>query len=85
MNFFIFMAVININLGVLNLLPIPLLDGGQIFVLAVEGLRRKDLSPKARQIWLQVGFVMFVALLVFVILNDIVKYLPNGWSSLIPF
>jgi regulator of sigma E protease len=78
-------AMISLQLGMINLFPIPFFDGGQIFVLAVEGLRRKDLSPKARQVWLQVGFVMFVALLVFVILNDIVKYLPNGWASLIPF
>jgi len=80
-----FIAMISLQLGMINLFPIPFFDGGQIFVLAVEGLRRKDLSPKARQVWLQVGFVMFVALLAFVILNDIVKWLPNGWASLIPF
>jgi len=78
-------AMISLQLGMINLFPIPFFDGGQIFVLAVEGLRRRDLSPRARQVWLQVGFVMFVALLVFVILNDIVKWLPNGWASLVPF
>ncbi|MDH4198617.1 MAG: RIP metalloprotease RseP [Candidatus Aminicenantes bacterium] len=78
-------GMISLQLGMINLFPIPFFDGGQIFVLAVEGLRRKDLSPRARQVWLQVGFVMFVALLAFVILNDIVKWLPHGWASLVPF
>jgi len=78
-------AVISLQLGVLNLFPIPVFDGGQIFVLIVEGLIRRDLSPKARTVWMQIGFVIFVALIVFVILNDIVKRLPNGWSSLVPF
>jgi len=78
-------AVISLQLGLLNLFPIPVLDGGQIFVLAVEGISRRDLSPKAREIWLQIGFVMFIFLIVFVIINDIIKRLPNGWQSLVPF
>lgn len=78
-------AVISLQLGILNLFPIPVFDGGQIFVLLVESLFRRDLGPKARTVWMQIGFVIFVALIVFVILNDIVKRLPNGWSSLIPF
>ena len=78
-------AIISLQLGILNLLPIPVLDGGQIFVLLVESIFRRDLSPKARTIWMQIGFVMFIALIAFVILNDIVKRLPDGWNSLIPF
>jgi regulator of sigma E protease len=78
-------AVISLQLGVLNLFPIPVFDGGQIFVLIIESIVRRDLGPKARQIWMQIGFVIFVALIVFVLLNDIVKRLPNGWSSLVPF
>jgi regulator of sigma E protease len=78
-------AVISLQLGILNLVPIPVLDGGQIFVLALEGLIRRDLSPKAREIWMQIGFVIFVFLIVFVVLNDIVKRLPHGWKSLVPF
>jgi regulator of sigma E protease len=78
-------AVISLQLGILNLFPIPVFDGGQIFVLLVESIFRRDLGPKARTIWMQIGFVIFVALIVFVILNDIVKRLPHGWSSLIPF
>ncbi len=78
-------AVISLQLGILNLFPIPVFDGGQIFVLLVESAVRRDLSPKARTIWMQIGFVIFVALIAFVLINDIVKRLPNGWSSLIPF
>jgi regulator of sigma E protease len=78
-------AVISLQLGVLNLFPIPVFDGGQIFVLIVESIFRRDLGPKARQIWMSIGFVIFVFLIVFVILNDIVKRLPHGWGSLVPF
>ena len=78
-------AVISLQLGVLNLFPIPVFDGGQIFVLLIESIFRKDFSPKVRTIWLQIGFVIFVALIVFVIMNDFVKKLPHGWNSLLPF
>ena len=78
-------AVISLQLGVLNLFPIPVFDGGQIFVLIIESIFRRDLGPKARQVWMSIGFVIFVVLIVFVVLNDIVKKLPNGWGSLVPF
>jgi len=78
-------GLISLQLGVINLFPIPVFDGGQIFVLALEALFRRDFSPKIRQIWMQVGFVIFVFLIVFVILNDIVKRMPNGWESLTPW
>jgi regulator of sigma E protease len=78
-------AVISLQLGILNLVPIPVFDGGQIFVLLIESVFRRDLSPKARTIWMQIGFVIFVALIAFVILNDIVNQLPHGWGSLLPF
>jgi regulator of sigma E protease len=78
-------ALISLQLGVINLFPIPVFDGGQLFVLIIEGIFRRDLGPKARQIWLQIGFVIFVLLLGFLILNDIVKRLPHGLKSLWPF
>jgi regulator of sigma E protease len=78
-------AIISLQLGIINLFPIPVFDGGHIFVLLIEGIFRRDLNPKARQIWMQFGFVIFIVLIVFIILNDIVKRLPNGWGSLIPF
>jgi len=78
-------AIISLQLGVINLFPIPVFDGGQIFVLILEGIFRKDFSPKVRQVWMQIGFVIFVVLIVFVIMNDLVRGLPNGWKSLVPF
>jgi len=78
-------GLISLQLGVINLFPIPVFDGGQIFVLALEALFRRDFSPKVRQVWMQIGFVIFIFLIVFIILNDIVKRLPNGWDSLIPW
>jgi regulator of sigma E protease len=78
-------AVISLQLGVINLFPIPVLDGGQIFVIILEGIFRKDFSPKVRQVWMQIGFVIFIFLIAFVILNDIARSLPNGWKSLVPF
>ncbi len=77
-------AILSLQLGILNLFPIPVFDGGQIFVLLIESVIRRDLGPRARTIWMQIGFVIFVALITFVILNDIVKGLPHGWGSLLP-
>ena len=78
-------AFFSLQLGIINLFPIPVLDGGQILVLGLEGLFRRDFSPKLKQIVMQIGFAMFIVLIVFVLLNDIAKRLPNGWGSLIPF
>lgn len=78
-------ALISLQLGVINLFPIPVLDGGQVLVLLIEGIFRKDFSPKVKQIIMQIGFVIFLFIIVFAVLNDIVKRLPNGWESLIPW
>ncbi len=80
-----FIGLISLQLGIINLFPIPVFDGGQIFILALEGLFQRDFSPRVRQVWMQVGFVIFALLAVFIILNDIVKGMPNGWESLIPW
>jgi regulator of sigma E protease len=76
-----FIAFISLQLGIVNLFPIPLLDGGQILVLCLEGLFRRDFSAKVKQTVMQIGFVMFILLFVFVILNDIARNLPKGWES----
>lgn len=78
-------ALISLQLGILNLIPIPVLDGGQIFVLILEGIFRKDFSPKVKQVVMQIGFAIFILLIVFVILNDVQKRLPHGWESLLPW
>lgn len=80
-----FIALISLQLGIINLFPIPVLDGGQILVLTLEGALRRDFSPKIKQIVIQIGFAIFIFLIVFSILNDVAKGLPNGWDSLLPF
>ena len=70
------MAIISLNLGVLNLLPIPILDGGHILLLAIEGIRRRDLSLAFKERFVQVGFVFLLLLFVVVMYNDIVRLLP---------
>jgi len=74
-------ALISLQLGIINLFPIPVLDGGHIFVIMLEGIARRDFSPKVKQIAMQVGFALFVLLIGFIILNDVARRLPNGWES----
>ena len=67
------MASISLNLGLLNLLPIPVLDGGHIFIMAVEGLARRDFSMRVKEKMLLAGFVLLVMLMVTVIYNDLTR------------
>ena len=66
---------ISLNLGLFNLLPIPVLDGGVILLLLVEGLIRHDLSVQVKERFVQVGFLFLLLLVVFLMCNDIVKTL----------
>ncbi|MFQ5824629.1 MAG: RIP metalloprotease RseP [bacterium] len=75
---FEFTALISINLGILNILPIPVLDGGHLIFLAIEAIRRKPLSIKTRLVVQKIGMALLLALIVFIIFNDINK-LRQGW------
>jgi len=66
-------AFISLQLGIFNLLPIPVLDGGAILLLLIETLIRHDLSAEAKERFVQVGIVFLLLLAVFVMYNDIVK------------
>lgn len=68
------MAKISINLGIVNLLPVPGLDGGNLMLLTAEGIKREPLSNRTRQIIGYVGFVCIVLLMIFVFKNDIERY-----------
>ncbi len=68
-----FMAFLSLNLGILNLLPIPLLDGGHMTIIALEGLSGRDFSLQMKERILQVGFVMLLLLMVTVIYVDLSK------------
>lgn len=67
------MAMISLNLGVLNLMPIPVLDGGHITILAIEGLARRELSVKIKERILLAGVVVIALLMVTVIFNDVAR------------
>jgi regulator of sigma E protease len=70
---FTLMAMISLNLGLLNLMPIPVLDGGHIFILGLEGLARRDFSIKVKEKMLLAGFVLLLMLMATVIYNDLMR------------
>ena len=70
---FSLMAMISLNLGILNLLPIPVLDGGHIFIMALEGIARRDFSVRVKEKMLLAGFVVLMMLMVTVIYNDLTR------------
>jgi regulator of sigma E protease len=72
-SFLYFMAVLSVNLGILNLLPIPILDGGHLVFFSVEAILRKPLSLRTMEILQQIGLVILGSLMLFVFYNDIVR------------
>jgi regulator of sigma E protease len=70
---FSLMAMISLNLGLLNLMPIPVLDGGHIAILAMEGVSRREFSMKVKEKMLLAGFVLLLMLMVTVIYNDLTR------------
>jgi len=72
-----FTAVISLNLGILNLLPIPVLDGGHLFFFAVEGLLGRPVELRYRELAQQVGLVVLIALMLFAFYNDIARVLQG--------
>ena len=66
-----FLAILSVNLGILNLLPIPVLDGGHLFFLSLEGIMRRPLSARKREIVQQIGFVLLMIIIVLVTFNDL--------------
>ena len=69
--FILFMAILSINLGVINLFPIPVLDGGHILFYLIEVVTRREVSAKVREMSQQIGFVVLLMLMLFVIFIDI--------------
>ncbi len=68
-----FLAMLSLNLGILNLLPIPVLDGGHLLILSVEGIVRRELPLKAKLAIQQVFMVLLLGLMAFVVYNDITR------------
>lgn len=72
------MAMVSLNLAIFNLLPIPILDGGVILLLLIEMIMRRDLSLAVKENVIKAGFVFLMAIVMFVLYNDITKILTSG-------
>jgi len=70
---FSFMGMLSLNLGLINLLPIPVLDGGHIAIMAIEGVARRDFSIRLKEKMLLAGLVVLMTLMVTVIYNDLTR------------
>jgi len=76
-----FMAILSINLGVINLFPVPVLDGGHLLFLVLEAVLRKPVSLRKMEIAQQVGLVLIILLMVFAFYNDILRLIsPEGFK-----
>ena len=71
------MAMISVNLGLINLFPIPVLDGGYVVIYGIEGICRKVIPAKIKEKALYVGLFLLCALMVFAIFNDFTRYIPK--------
>jgi regulator of sigma E protease len=69
---------LSINLGIINLFPIPILDGGHLVFFTIEALRRKPLSMQTQEMLQQIGIVLLGSLMVFVFYNDFVRIFTQG-------
>jgi regulator of sigma E protease len=76
------MAAISLNLGIFNLFPFPILDGGVILLLLIEGVRQRDISTKVKEKIYQFAFVLLILFAVAVIYNDLVKTIPGVMQRL---
>jgi regulator of sigma E protease len=78
--FLLFVATVSINLGFINLLPVPMLDGGHLLFYAIEGVRRRPLPPRAVEWAFRTGLAALLMLMIFVTLNDLASF--GLWSKL---
>jgi regulator of sigma E protease len=74
----LFMAILSINLGVINLFPIPVLDGGHFLFLGIEAILRKPLSIKKMEMAQQIGLIFIILLMLFAFYNDLIRIISPG-------
>ncbi|MFN3505636.1 MAG: RIP metalloprotease RseP [Caldimicrobium sp.] len=77
--FITFMALLSINLGVLNILPLPMLDGGHLVLFGIEAIRGRPLSLKTQEMLFKIGLILIIGLSIAVFYNDILRVL-SGWK-----
>jgi regulator of sigma E protease len=80
LNMVVFMALLSVNLGLINLFPIPVLDGGHVIFYTIEIITRKELSEKLKEYLFKIGIALLLTLMVFATWNDIV-HLINRWFN----
>jgi len=80
LDFVVFMALLSVNLGLINLFPIPVLDGGHVVIYTVELITRREVNEKVKEILFRVGFGLIIALMLFATWNDFV-HLFKRWFS----
>ncbi len=76
-SFLMFMAIISINLGILNLFPIPILDGGHVVFMSIEAIRRKPLKTKTIEIAQKAGLFVILGIMVFALYNDVIRFVSD--------
>lgn len=79
-DFVVFMALLSINLGLINLFPIPLLDGGHIVICVLEMIARRELGTRFKELLFRTGFVLIMALMIYATWNDVAR-LINRWFA----
>jgi regulator of sigma E protease len=75
------MGLLSVNLGILNLLPVPVLDGGHLVFLTIEAIRRKPLSEQVMEVSQKVGIALLATLMLFVFYNDIFRIVQRWTGS----
>jgi regulator of sigma E protease len=80
LDFVIFMALLSVNLGLINLFPIPILDGGHIVIYTIEIITGREIGEKFKDAMFRVGLFLILALMLFATWNDIM-HLFNRWFS----
>jgi regulator of sigma E protease len=79
-SFLFLMAYISINLAIINLLPVPILDGGHLMFFVIEAITRRPVTGKIREVATQVGVLFLVFIFVLVFYNDISRIVTKGWT-----
>ena len=67
------MADLSLSLAIINILPIPALDGGRVLILMIEGILRKDLNEKVESLIINTSFILLMILVIFIMIKDIVN------------
>jgi len=75
--FFSFLGLVSVSLGVLNLLPIPMLDGGHLFYYLVEAVQRRPVSERTMMLGQKIGIVLILGLMSLALYNDLLRLMPS--------